>query len=98
MKPGKTIKRIKKDTQPLITSFFKTKDNNKYNLLIRYAQLNDTEIKSNQTNTNINKLNYDKHQPTIASNNIIKKKISKTASSIGKIKTTTSLFLKKLKD
>ena len=98
MKPSKIIKSTKNNTQPSITSFFKTKNNNKQNLLIKHTQINDTEISFNYTNTINNKLKYDKHHTTIAPNHITQKKISKTASLIGRLKTTTSLFIKKLKD
>ena len=98
MKPSKIIKRTTKDTQLSITSFFKKKRNNKKKLLKRHAQSNDTEIKYTQTNTKNNKLNYAKHQPTIEFNNIIKKETSKAASLIKKIKTRTSLFIKKTKE
>ena len=86
------------DNQPSIISFFKNKNNTRKNLIIKHTHLNDTEINFNQNNTNNNKPNYDRHQPAIASNNIITKEISKITSLIGKIKTTTSLFIKELKD
>ena len=98
MKPSKIIESTKNNTQPSIKSFFKTKNNNKQNILIKHAQLNDTEISFNYTNTINNELKYDKHHTTIAPNHITQKKISKTASLIGRLKTTTSLFIKKLKD
>ena len=75
MKPSKIINIKTKDTKPSITSLFKTKNNNNKNkLLKRHAQLNDTEIKSTQTNTKNTKLNYAKYQPTIEFNNMIKKR------------------------
>ena len=86
MKPGKLIERIKKDTQPSITSFFKKENKKNKNLIIGHKHLNNTEINVNQTNTNNKQSNYDKKQTTIVSNKIITKKISKTASLIGKLK------------
>ena len=72
MKPSKIIKITTKDTQPSITSFFKSKNNNnKKKLLKRHEQLNDTEIQSTQTNTKNTKVNYAKHQPTIEFSNIV---------------------------
>ena len=96
MKPSKNVQNT--NTQPSITSFFTTTKNNKQKLVIRPAKSNDIELRSNYSNTINHKLNYDKQQTTISTNLRIKKKLSKTASLIGRLKTTTSLFIKKLKD
>ena len=56
MKPGKLIKRIKKDTQPSIILFFKKENNANKNLIIGHKHLNNTEINFNQTNTNNKKM------------------------------------------
>ena len=96
MKPSKNVHNT--NNQPSITSFFTSTKNNKQNLVIRPAISNDIELRSNYSNTINHKLNYDKQQTTIPTNLRKKKKLSKTASLIGRLKTTTYLFIKKLKD